>query len=72
MGVIGAALATFVAYLCALLLSWYLGKREYFMPVFSVDAGKVLLASAVMISVAIAMTGRYDQSSFLKILFMYD
>jgi len=66
MGVIGAALATFVAYLCALLLSWYLGRREYFMPVFSVDVGKVLLASAVMMSVTIAIVGRYDQSSFFK------
>lgn len=62
MGMVGAALATFVAYLCALFLSWYLGKREFVMPVLSLDIMKVFLAVGVMILVAMVLVAQYSQS----------
>jgi O-antigen/teichoic acid export membrane protein len=48
LGLLGAALATVASYLLALFMSMGLGRRTFRVPFPMVDAGKVILASAVM------------------------
>ena len=61
MGVVGAAYATFAAYVCAAVMSWRLGRREFVMPVLSRDVIGVFSSAAVMAVVAIILLNKYDQ-----------
>ena len=66
MGIVGAAYATFAAYLCSLGLSWQLGKREFVMPAFNLDVAKIFLAAGMMIALAMIFMGGYEQSGILN------
>ena len=66
MGVVGAAYATFAAYLCAAYLSWQLGKREFVMPVLSRDVLSVFSSAGVMGLVAMVLKNRYDQAGIFN------
>jgi len=47
-GVLGAAYATLAAYMAALLVSIFLGKRAFVLPVPVVDTVKIILSTLVM------------------------
>jgi len=66
MGVMGAAYATFAAYLCAVGLSWQLGKREFVMPILSRDVIYASLSAAVMVVVAMVLLNEYDQAGIFN------
>ena len=66
MGVMGAAYATFAAYLCAVGLSWQLGKREFVMPILSRDVIYASLSAAVMVVVAMLLLNEYDQTGIFN------
>jgi O-antigen/teichoic acid export membrane protein len=64
-GLPGAAYATVVAYLVAVIVSWKLGKREFALPVIPLQVLKIFFASMIM---AAALWFTLDYSGWLALL----
>jgi O-antigen/teichoic acid export membrane protein len=56
-GILGAAIATMLSSLVGLLLTYYVGKKLYALPVPKMEILKIMIASLVMI---LAISGLYD------------
>ncbi len=56
-GILGAAIATMLSSLVGLLLTYYVGKRFYALPIPKMEMLKIMIASLVMI---LAISGLYD------------
>jgi len=70
MGLMGAVTATIIAYAVSMVMTAVIGRRHFALPLPFVEAGKTLLACAVMASVVLMVPLHADASDGLRLAVM--